>query len=361
MIALFKPFMSKQVLADLEPVLSYRVDGSMYIGEGPKVEELEKVFQGLCDLPHLPLAVNSGTSALELALFLAGVKPGDEVISTPITCSATNSAILAHYAKIIWADVNPVTGLICPVDVARKITDKTKAIVAVNWGGSMPDYTALKAFGIPVIEDAAHGPYWTNQVRGDYIAWSTQAIKFLTTGDGGFLFTPIDQYDNGRLARWFGLDRKSSASFRCAQNIQIAGRKLHMNDIAATVGLSNIEHVFKLVTEQQANAIYYNNMLAGLKRVTLIPYDENSSYWIYTLLVDDPARFMAFLKEKGIDSSPVHKRNDTHDAFTFPNGPLPGVDYFDSHQVSIPNGWWLTSDNRQYIADTVLTYDLLHR
>lgn len=356
MIPLFKPFMAPDVLERLAPILTYREDGSMYIGEGAKVEELESKFRTLCNLPHLPLAVNSGTSALELALFLAGVKPGDEVISTPITCSATNSAILTHYANIVWADVDPLTGLIDPLDVADKLTSKTKAIVAVNWGGSMPNYSALKAFGIPVIEDAAHGPYQASVERGDYIAWSTQAIKFLTTGDGGFLYTPVDQYDNGRLARWFGLDRKSSASFRCAQNIQIVGRKLHMNDIAATIGLANIEYVPLLVKAQQNLAETYHRQLAGIPKVTLIPFDPYSSYWIYTLLVDNPVRFMAFLKEHGIDSSPVHARNDKHTAFNFYNGPLPGVDFFDNHQVSIPVGWWLTDSEVERIVDTVIIY-----
>jgi dTDP-4-amino-4,6-dideoxygalactose transaminase len=96
---------------------------------------------------------------------------------------------LHRHAKIRWADIDPWTGLIDPDSVAKLVTSKTKAIIGVNWAGKLCDFKRLKAFGVPVIEDAAHT--WDvfligeHYARGDYICYSFQAIKFLTTGDGG--------------------------------------------------------------------------------------------------------------------------------------------------------------------------------
>jgi len=228
MIPMFKPFMADDVLSYLKPVLSYNEKGEMYIGQGEQVERFERAFQEYCGLKYAPLSLNSGTSALELALQLIGIKPGDEVITTPITCTATNSPIVLYGARPVWADVDPVTGLIDEDDVAQKITPRTKAIIAVNWGGRQPNYNKLKSYGLPVVEDAAHGPYDRKQ-SGTYVCWSFQAIKHLTCVDGGALYVENEvQLERGRLLRWYGLDRRSSKDFRCEQNIVEVGRMMLM-------------------------------------------------------------------------------------------------------------------------------------
>lgn len=331
---------------------------SGYIGQGERVELFEKAFRDFIGADRDVLSVNSGTSALDLALHLIGVKPGDDVLTTPITCTATNSVIVNRGAIPVWCDVDPMTGLIDPIDVRTKIASKTKAIMAVNWGGLPADYTHLKAFGLPVIEDAAHGPMSIeNRDHGDYVCWSLQAIKFLTTGDGGFILTPKDKIERCRLVRWFGLDRRSSASFRCAQNIKESGYKYHMNDISAAIGLENIKHLDVLLELHKRNAEFYCRELQGLSTVKVLPFNDKSAYWIFTILVDIPAKFINYLKDNGIDSSPVHARNDKHDAFHFPNGELSGVDHFDKHQVSVPVGWYLDESDLYTIVDTIKEYD----
>src|SRR5439155_15332209 len=92
---------------------------------------------------------------------------------------------------------------------------------------------------------------------GDYVCWSFQAIKHLTTGDGGALLPPAEQLERGRLLRWYGLDRRSTESFRCCQNIREAGYKYHMNDIAASIGLENLPHAERLVSIHRSNAAWY--------------------------------------------------------------------------------------------------------
>jgi dTDP-4-amino-4,6-dideoxygalactose transaminase len=348
MIPLFKVAMSPEAPARVADVLA-----SGYIGQGEQVEAFERALQQLLDLPTPPLTTNSCTSAIDLALHLIGVGPGDEVITTPVTCTATNSPIVTRGAIPVWADVDPLTGLIDPSSVEYKlgVTPRVKAIMAVDWGGALCDYDALKQFGIPVIQDAAHS--LTAGIGGDYVCWSFQAIKHLTTGDGGALWCPPEQMERARLLRWYGLDRRSKADFRCEQNIQEVGFKYHMNDIAAAIGLANIGATEGMITEHRRNAATYNHRLARLPGITRPPWSFDSSWWLYTLLVKDRPGFIAHMAERGIACSPVHARNDTHAAFHFPNGPLPGVDHFASRNVAIPVGWWLSTEDRRTVIEAV--------
>ena len=344
MIPLFKVSMADDAASRVADVLA-----SGYIGQGEQVERFEAALQQLLGTPAPPLTVNSCTSAIDLALHLIGLRPGDEVITTPVTCTATNSPIVTRGATPVWADVDPLTGLIDPTDVSRKLTPRTRAILAVDWGGALCDYAALKTWGIPVIQDAAHS--LGAGIGGDYVCWSFQAIKHLTTGDGGALWCPPHDLERARLLRWYGLDRRSKADFRCEQNIQEVGYKYHMSDIDAAIGLANIGHVRELIAAHVRNAGYYDHHLDG--HVVKMPWDVTSSWWLYTLLVEDRADFIAHMAERGIASSPVHARNDTHAAFHFPNGPLPGVDVFASRNVAIPVGWWLSAADRRHVIEAV--------
>ena len=190
---------------------------------------------------------------------------------------------------------------------------------------------------------------------GDYVCFSFQAIKHLTTGDGGALIVPPDQYKRAKLLRWYGLDRESSADFRCAQNIQEIGYKYQSNDIAAAIGIANLPGMAAAVDRGRANAEYYCRWLADLPGIDIPPYDPQCAYWLMTLCVDDRDSFSAYLGERGIVTSQVHARNDKHDAFKKVSnaGPLPGVDAFDARQVSIPNGFWVSDEQREYIARVI--------
>ncbi len=369
-IPTFRVLMSPDAGARVAEVLA-----SGYIGQGARCEELERAFGEAVDAPEPPLFVNSCTSAIDLALHLCGVSAGDEVITTPITCTATNTHIPHRGALITWADVDPLTGNIAPASVAQLVTPRTKAVIAVDWAGRPCDYAALRkaAPGIPIIQDAAHGFLAKQHGRsiahadfyghfgelphcGDYVCWSTQAIKHLTTGDGGFLLTPPEQMERARLLRWYGLNRRSGADFRCAQDIQEIGYKYQSNDIAAAIGLANLPLAREAVTLCRDNAAYYCRWLANLPGVEYPQYDPGCSYWLFTLVVADRPSFMAHLAEAGISTSQVHARNDKHSAFQSVSNtrlPLPGVDAFDAGQVAIPVGAWLTQYERSHIAMTV--------
>lgn len=147
MIPLFKVFMAPDVGDYILPVLH-----SGYIGEGEKVKEFEKAFSRMIENEQVWMT-NSGTSAITMALRLAGMKRGDEIITTPMTCLATNMPILASGAIPVWADILE-DGTMDPESVERKVTKKTKAILCVDWGGLPCKLDELSAFGLPLIEDA---------------------------------------------------------------------------------------------------------------------------------------------------------------------------------------------------------------
>ena len=356
MIPLFKVGMSEVANSKVSKVLS-----SGFIGQGSVVEEFEDELWKALKTKTRPVTVNSCTSAIDLALELCGVGPGDEVIASPQTCFASNVHIIHRKAKIRWADIDPKTGLMDPESAKKLITEKTKAIVAVNWAGKFADYGALKLLGIPVIEDAAHTWDVFNDKdveRGDYICYSFQAIKFLTTADGGILVCPLEKEGDARILRWYGLDRTKNESFRCTQNITQVGFKYHMNDVNASIGLANIPVAEQSVAASRANSCEYiirvNNPL-----LTLPEWDDTCSYWLFSMHVRAGLKehFTKYLADNGIASSPVHFRNDRYDTtIHFAEGPLPGVNSFTETQLCIPNGWWLTNDDINHIVKVLNDY-----
>ena len=330
-----------------------------YVGQGPRVEEFEGAMGQLVEAAVPPLATNAGTSALWLALQLADVNPGDEVISTPMTCAATNAPIELRGARVQWADVDPNTGLINPTTVAQLISHRTKAIIAVDYGGRACAYDELRSHGLPVIEDAAHAllaRYRGKSIAqsgGDYVCWSFQAIKHLTTVDGGALLAPAAEMERGRLLRWYGLNRRSTISFRAAQDISEMGGKWHMHDVAASIGLGNLPGAPSRVAASRRNAEIYRRELAGVTGIQLPPADADSSWWLYTLLVGERERFIEYMASRGIETGQAHARNDLHSAFAYARRPLPGVDAFAARQVSIPCGWWVGDKERAQIIGAV--------
>lgn len=358
MIPLFKVAMASSAIDSVSKVLT-----SGFIGQGPVVEQFEDALWKALKSKTRPVTVNSCTSAIDLALELCGVGPGDEVISTPQTCFASNVHIIHRRATIRWADIDPITGLMDPESVKKLVTPKTKAIVAVNWAGKFADYAALKSYGIPVIEDAAHtwDVFLTDDVeRGDYICYSFQAIKFLTTADGGALVCPADKEQDARILRWYGLDRTKNQSFRCTQNITQVGFKYHMNDVNASIGLSNMGMADNSVALSRSNSKFYIENVDN-PNLILPDWDQTCSYWLFSMHVKNghKDKFTAYLEQNGIASSPVHFRNDRYDTtIKYAEATLPGVDSFTNTQICIPNGWWLSEADRTHISNTLNQYEI---
>lgn len=358
MIPLVKTFLPPRevLIPKIEEVLY-----SGYISQGESVEVFEKQLGDYLGNKYC-VTVNSGSSALHIALILAGVKQGDEVITTPLTAEPTNTVINQTGAKIVWADIDISTGNICPIDVEAKITSKTKAIMVVDYAGIPVDVSSFqrieKDYGIPIIQDSAHafGASFAGKKLGNHFSYTTfsfQAIKHMTTIDGGLIvLNNKEEYEEAKLIRWFGLNKKLP---RKKNDIYLQGYKYHMNNINAVVGSVQMETIDDLITSYINNGKYFDRELKNVSGVTLMEYypDSDPSYWLYTLKVKNKDKFISNLNVAGIGASDLHKRNDTNTLFYNSRASLPNVDRFETEWVHIPCGWWLSDDDRCLIVDTI--------
>lgn len=361
MIPLFRVFMPESVDKPLLETLH-----SGYVGEGPRVVEFEKLLGERLGNPNV-LALNSGTSAIQLALRLAGVKPGNTVISTPMSCSATNSPIVLAGAKIRWCDIDPLTGNMDPNALAKTYMEPGTTLVFVDWGGYPCDIPSLRevgqrAFFVPFIEDAAHAlgssldGYPVGYYMANFTCFSFQAIKTISTVDGGALVCDNEKNaDRGRLLRWFGIDRNAQREdLRCEADIAEPGYKMHMNDVTGTIGIEQLKHLDKLVARQRENAAHYDEAFQGDSNFVMLRREKGfeSNFWLYTIrLKRDRDGFMRRMKEAGVMTSKVHARNDLYSMFADFRCSLPGVDEFYGSHICLPVGWWVTDEDRAYIIE----------
>jgi dTDP-4-amino-4,6-dideoxygalactose transaminase len=362
-IPLFKVFMAESAASAVTRVLY-----SGYIGEGEEVAIFERELAARLGTPAV-MTVNSGTSALHLACHMCVDGDADaQIISTPMTCMATNTPIVQNGARIVWADVDPLTGNIDPDEIEPLITDKTKGVMAVHWGGNPCDMDRIReigrARGIRVIEDAAHalGSTYRGEPTGrhsDFVAFSFQAIKQVTSIDGGCLVCKDAADDaRGRLLRWYGIDRAvvEPTDLRCETDVVEPGYKFHMNNVAAAIGRENLKHLDWILTRHRENARFYDAAFRGANSITAAPEnrDGTSSCWLYTIHVANRDEVMQGLREQGIGASKVHARNDTHSAFAGFRRPLPNCEQFNRTHLCIPVGWWVSDSDRERVAEVTI-------
>ena len=367
MIPLMKVFLPPNVGDIVQKVVD-----TGFVTEGEYSDEFERLFGEWIGNPNTRL-VNSCTSALALAAHMCDLEPGDEVITTAMTCMATNEPFFNIGAKLVFADVEPDTGNIDVKDIERKITDKTKAIIMVHWAGQPCDIDAINKlaskYGIKTIEDAAHATksYYKGVRIGnhsDYVCFSFQAVKHLTTIDGGAIVCKTaEDAERARKLRWFGLDRHYKAppgeppASRWEQDITEAGFKYHMNNVNAAIGIEQMNHIDKLIEAHVDNGQYYDTNIKNPNvRIPRRPEYGKSSYWIYSVLVDDKQKFKDYLADNGIAADVAHVRNDQYSCFAEFQYDQPGLDKFSNQMMNIPVGWWLTEEQRSYIVDVVNKY-----
>ncbi len=371
---LFKVHLEReQSLENLEKVFS-----SGYINEGEQVIQLEKELCEFLGVRNLTL-VNSCTSALTMALRIIGVQSGDEVITTAMTCIATNTPIVNLGAKIVWADIDANTGMISVDEVEKMITPRTKAIIVVDWAGSPANLAGFEElsnkYSLPVVQDAAHAFGATYNGKpisdfADFTCYSFQAIKHFTTGDGGALICrrPED-FALAKKLKWFGYDRDSVKDSKGEWKgqkwdadilPQEVGYKFNLNNMSAAVGLANLPKMQGILLKHRSNAQLLIDLLNDNPKIRLLETDSRaiSSYWVFTLRlnVSEHTRdhIMANLNANGIGAGLVHLPNDRYSAFDEFKAELSATNLFSSTQISLPCGWWLDENDISEIAQTLI-------
>lgn len=352
-IPLFSPNVEESVVNCVAATLR-----SGCLGEGRYVREFEGAFARKFNLPTA-LALNSGTAALHLALLGSDVGPDTEVIIPAQTFVATATAVLMAGGTPVFADIQPGGPNIAPDDIERRITKRTRSIIVVHYGGypcDMDDICAIAhRHGLTVIEDAAHALAASYRGRpvgtlGDFAAFSFQAVKQLTTCDGGMLVCRDDvSHQAARLRRWFGIDRLNGSPSPLGQpewNINELGYKYHMNDVAASMGLAQLDVFDKAQTRRCAINALYRQELKAVPGLTLLKeeLDRVSGCWLFTIRVDQRPEFLRSLKSRGVDCAVWHQRIDRHRLFGGVRQDLPHQARFDSEQVQIPCRASLTDD-----------------
>lgn len=361
-IPIFHTYIHPSAYEHVKEVLS-----STFLSEGKLVKQFEETLCNKLGLTN-PIALNSGTSALHLAVVLAKIQPGDEIICPAQTFVATGTAISQEKAIPIFADIQYETGNICPKSIEAKITEKTKAIIAVHWGGYPCDldeiHTIARKYNLAVIEDAAHaiGATYKDKPIGaisDFTCFSFQAIKHITTGDGGALCCLKDEIANqSTIARWFGIDRANAQPSILGErqyNITNVGYKYHLNDYAAALGLANLAGFLDRLNQRRKYAQTYTNALTKIAGIQLFASkaDRQSAYWLYGFHVENREDFIFAMKDRGITTSVIHQRIDRNSLFGGINSDLNNQARFDDTQIHIPMHDGLTEENVDYIINSI--------
>jgi len=351
MIPLYKPYMPAE-LPELDAILH---SGALAFGKYGK--EFEQKLQSFVGVNQLTL-VNSFNSAILVALATLGIRPGDEIIASPMACLASNQPHITTGTKVVWADVDPLTGTLNPERVKKKITSKTKAIFHNHYCG-YPGYVDEineigHDFGIPVVDDAieAFGSEYKGSKIGnigtDATIFSFQAVRLPTTIDGGaVVFKDKKLYEKSLLVRDSGIDRKyfrdDLGEINPDYDIKISGFGATMSDVNSYIGLQQLNDIEKLIEKQRNNAKYWDDLICKK-----FPYystlncrkEVYPNYWVYGILTDKKVEALLKFRDMGYHSSGVHFPNNYYSVFG-KQEKLPGVDEFYSRFLAIPCGWWV--------------------
>lgn len=346
---------------------------SDYLTTGPKIAEFEKMVADYVGAKYA-VAISNGTSALHAACFAAGIQPGDEVITTPLTFAASSNCVLYCGGTPVFADVDPKTYNIDPEDIRRKITDKTKAIIAVHLAGQPCDMDEIhkiaKEHDLIVIEDGAHalGSVYKGKKVGtlsDMTTFSFHPVKPITTGEGGMIVTDNEEfYQKMMLFRSHGITRDENLMTRndgswFYQQLDL-GYNYRITDIQCALGCSQMRKLDRFLARRKEIVTRYNEAFADCENI-IIPYQlpETESGWhLYIVQVKNCDRRKVFeaLREHGIAVNvhyiPVylhpyyqeHGYKDVH---------CRNAEEVYSHIISLPLYPTLTEEQQQYVIETL--------
>lgn len=346
---------------------------SDFLTTGPKIAEFEQTVADYVGAKYA-VAISNGTSALHAACFAAGIGPGDEVITTPLTFAASANCVLYCGGTPVFADVDPKTYNIDPEDIRRKITDRTKAIIAVHLAGQPCDMDAIHSiaheYGLIVIEDGAHalGSVYKGKKVGslsDMTTFSFHPVKPITTGEGGMIVTDNeDFYKKMILFRSHGITRDDSMMTRndgpwFYQQFNL-GYNYRITDIQCALGCSQMKKLDRFLARRKEIVARYNEAFADCDNI-ITPYqlsDTESGWHLYIVQVKNCDRRQVFeaMREKGIGVNvhyiPVYM-HPYYQEHGYENVHCANAEEIYSHIISLPLYPGLTSEQQDYVIDTL--------
>lgn len=346
---------------------------SDFLTTGPKIAEFEQTVADYVGAKYA-VAISNGTSALHAACFAAGIGPGDEVITTPLTFAASANCVLYCGGTPVFADVDPKTYNIDPEDIRRKITDRTKAIIAVHLAGQPCDMDAIHSIarehGLIVIEDGAHalGSVYKGKRVGslsDMTTFSFHPVKPITTGEGGMIVTDNeDFYKKMILFRSHGITRDDSMMTRndgpwFYQQFDL-GYNYRITDIQCALGCSQMKKLDRFLARRKEIVARYNEAFADCDNI-ITPYqlsDTESGWHLYIVQVKNCDRKQVFenMREKGIGVNvhyiPVYM-HPYYQEHGYENVHCVNAEEIYSHIISLPLYPGLTSEQQDYVIDTL--------
>jgi len=371
-IPLFFPYISEKAISEVVKVLH-----SKFVGQGPLIPVFEQKFAERFKAKYA-VATSSCTAALHLAYILAGIQGGDEVLVPLFTCSATVHPVLYQKAIPVFVDIKDDFTL-DPADLEKKITKKTKAIVVVHYGGCMCDMDRImsiaRKYKLPVIEDAAQavGAYYFGQkvkgyagTIGDYGCFSFQAIKYLTTIDGGMVtMKKEDDFKKCKRIRWFGVDRdlkirKGWQQFKdwerreMTYDVWEVGYKYHTNNFNAAIGLQHLKEFNEILAHYKGLSNLYRKLLKNVDSIEFLPAKKGDTVWLMTILAKDRDNLADKLKKRGIETNLVHIRSDVYTLFKpYAKGKFPKMDALEGKYLCIPLHRKMRVKDIRFICDVI--------
>jgi perosamine synthetase len=333
-IPVFRPYYDEREEQAIVEVLR-----SGWIGLGPRTEEFERRFAERVGCRYA-VGLNSATAALHIGLQLLGVGPGDEVIVPTMTFVST--AMAANYlgASPVFCDIRRDDLCVDYDDAARRTNLRTRAIVPILYGGKPVEAPPTGDLG--VLYDCAHATGSNFDASGKLCAWSFHAVKNLATGDGGMLtMDDEDMYLRAKRLRWLGIDKSTwdrtgeREQYWWEYRIEEVGYKDHMNDLAAALGLVQLEKLDEMQEIRHRLVLQYLDELADVPDLELPPYDPDSSWHLFVVRTPLRNKLSLYLQEQGIST---------------------GVHYKPIHLYPLYNKWSLPTAEREW--PTMLTLPL---
>lgn len=371
-IPLFKIYSDKKDIKAVEDVISRGMGWAI----GPNVEKFEDEIKKYIGADYA-LVFNSGTSALHALMIAYGIGPGDEVIVPSFTFIATANAALFVGAKPVFAEIEKDTFGLDPIDVEKKITNKTKAIIPIHYGGLPCKIKEIKKIaeknGLILIEDAAESlgaKIGGKKIGtfGDAAVLSFCQNKIITTGEGGAVLTNSKEiYEKLKLARSHGrLENGNYFSSVQYMDYISLGYNFRMSDILAALGRSQLKKVEDIINKRRKNAEYLNKKLSELDEIIVCatPKDYFNVYQMYTVVVKGGKKIRDNLKkylgEVGISAKiyfdPVHLVSFYKNNLGCKEGDLPITEDISSHVLTLPMYPEMTKKEMDYIIKNIKSF-----